>query len=118
MHPGNSTTLETLQISTTYVNSWKKKNELSRQMFVTSIGVLSFLKKMTKKFDKLTVTKAFTPAELHYHFTYKEIRAIMKVIKKFKFHLIGHHFLIETDLMSFSQMLKFIQKSIPSAQLL
>ena len=61
---------------------------------------------------------AFSPAELHYHSTYKEILAIKKSIEKFEFHLIGHHFLIETDMMSFPNMLKFKQKHLPKAQLL
>ena len=61
---------------------------------------------------------AFTPAELHYHSIDKETRAIMKAIKKFKFHFIRHHFLIKTDLMSFPQMVKFKQKALPPAQLL
>lgn len=63
-------------------------------------------------------TGAFSPAELHYHSTYKEILAIKRAIEKFEFHLIGHHFLIETDMISFPNMLKFKQKLLPKEKLL
>ncbi|KAK8492338.1 hypothetical protein V6N11_066149 [Hibiscus sabdariffa] len=60
----------------------------------------------------------FFDAEIHYHSTFKEILAIKKAISKFEFHLIGHHFLVEMDMSSFPQMIKFKQKIIPNPQLL
>lgn len=41
-----------------------------------------------------------------------------KGISKFEFHLIGCHFLIEMDMSSFPNMLKFKQKDVPHPQLL
>ncbi|KAK8579604.1 hypothetical protein V6N12_069919 [Hibiscus sabdariffa] len=58
----------------------------------------------------------FSDAEIHYHFTFKEILAVKKGISKFEFHLIGHHFLVEIDMSS--QIIKFKQKIIPNPQLL
>ncbi|KAE8667738.1 hypothetical protein F3Y22_tig00112383pilonHSYRG00545 [Hibiscus syriacus] len=60
----------------------------------------------------------FSDAEIHYHSTFKEILAVKKGITKFEFHLIGYHFLVEMDMSSFPQMLKFKQKVIPNPQLL
>ena len=60
----------------------------------------------------------FTNAKKHYHSTFKEILAVKKGITKFEFHLIGHHFLVEMDMSSFPQMLKFKQKIVPHPQLL
>ncbi|KAK9010520.1 hypothetical protein V6N11_043404 [Hibiscus sabdariffa] len=60
----------------------------------------------------------FSDAEIHYHSTFKEILAVKKAISKFEFHLIGHHFLVEMDMSSFPQMLKFKQKTVPHPQLL
>ncbi|KAK8501657.1 hypothetical protein V6N12_002395 [Hibiscus sabdariffa] len=60
----------------------------------------------------------FTEAEIHYHSTFKEILAVKKAISKFEFHLIGYHFLVEMDMSTFPQMLKFKQKIIPNPQLL
>ncbi|KAK9025763.1 hypothetical protein V6N11_038620 [Hibiscus sabdariffa] len=60
----------------------------------------------------------FSDAEIHYHSTFKEILAVKKAISKFEFHLIGHHFLVEMDMSSFPQMLKFKHKIIPNPQLL
>ncbi|KAK9032661.1 hypothetical protein V6N11_056919 [Hibiscus sabdariffa] len=60
----------------------------------------------------------FSDAEIHYHSTFKEILAVKKAISKFEFHLIGHHFLVEMDMSSFPQMIKFKQKIIPNPQLL
>ncbi|KAL0283736.1 UNVERIFIED_CONTAM: polyprotein [Sesamum radiatum] len=39
----------------------------------------------------------FKDSEKHYHAVYKEILAIKYGIKKFEFHLIGHHFTIMMD---------------------
>jgi len=55
---------------------------------------------------------------MNYHSTFKEILAVKNGIKKFEFHLIGHHFLVELDMTSFSHMTKFKQKQIPNSQLL
>ncbi|KAK9008527.1 hypothetical protein V6N11_075416 [Hibiscus sabdariffa] len=55
-------------------------------------------------------------AEIHYHSTFKEILAIKKAVSKFEFHLIRHHFLVEMDMSSFPQMLKFKQKTVPHPQ--
>ncbi|KAK9011411.1 hypothetical protein V6N11_044262 [Hibiscus sabdariffa] len=60
----------------------------------------------------------FSDSEIHYHSTFKEILAVKKRIAKFEFHLIGHHFLVEMDMSSFPQMIKFKQKIIPNSQLL
>ncbi|KAF8011959.1 hypothetical protein BT93_I0169 [Corymbia citriodora subsp. variegata] len=60
----------------------------------------------------------FSQAEIYYHSTFKEILAVKYGIKKFEFHLIGHHFLVEMDMSSFPQMLKFKQKQVPHPQLL
>ena len=48
---------------------------------------------------------AFKPLELQYHSTFKEILAIKHRIEKFQFHLLGHNFLVEMDMSSFSKML-------------
>lgn len=42
----------------------------------------------------------------------------LKVVFDWTSSSIGHHFLIETDMMSFPNMLKFKQKHLPKAQLL
>ncbi|KAK9047390.1 hypothetical protein V6N11_053236 [Hibiscus sabdariffa] len=63
-------------------------------------------------------SERFSEAEIHYHSTFKEILAVKKAISKFEFHLIGYHFLVEMDMSSFPQMLKFKQKIIPNPQLL
>ncbi|KAG8492315.1 hypothetical protein CXB51_009806 [Gossypium anomalum] len=60
----------------------------------------------------------FSDAEIHYHSTFKEILAVKKGIAKFEFHLRGYQFLIEMDMSSFPQMLKFKQKVVPHPQLL
>ncbi|KAK8562834.1 hypothetical protein V6N12_010900 [Hibiscus sabdariffa] len=60
----------------------------------------------------------FSDAKIHYHSTFKEILAVKKGISKFEFHLSGHHFLVEMDMSSFPQMIKFKQKIIPNPQLL
>jgi len=59
----------------------------------------------------------FFQAEMHYHSIFKEILAVTNEIKKFEFHLIGHHFMVEMDMASFPQMTKFKQQ-IAHSQLL
>ena len=39
----------------------------------------------------------FKDSQLHYHSFFKELLAIKMGIQKFEIHLIGHHFLVETD---------------------
>ncbi|KAL4574405.1 hypothetical protein LXL04_021234 [Taraxacum kok-saghyz] len=47
----------------------------------------------------------FKVSEQHYHSRFKEILAVKRGIEKFRFHLIGHEFLIEMDMASFPPML-------------
>ena len=61
---------------------------------------------------------AFKPSELHYHSTFKEILAVKHGIGKFQFHLLGHNFLVETNMSSFSKILQFERKMLPLPQLL
>ena len=49
---------------------------------------------------------AFSHAQQHYHSTMKELLAIKMGISKLKFHLIGHHFIVETDFVASRGMLK------------
>ena len=60
----------------------------------------------------------FSDPQLHYHSTLKEIIAVKKGIEKFQFHLIGHHFIVQSDMKAFPQMLNFKNKTIPPPQLL
>ena len=60
----------------------------------------------------------FKDSEKHYHVIYKEILAIKYGIKKFKFHLIGHHFHIRLDNSSFPKILEFKNRTLPDKQLL
>lgn len=43
----------------------------------------------------------FKDLEIHYHSTFKKILAVKYAIKKFNYHLIGHHFLIECDMSAY-----------------
>ena len=47
----------------------------------------------------------------------KELLAVKKAMKKFEFHLIGYHFLVETDFSGFQGMLTFKNKRVLNAQL-
>ncbi|GMN66645.1 hypothetical protein TIFTF001_035713 [Ficus carica] len=49
----------------------------------------------------------FKDSQLHHHSTFKELLAIKQGILKFEFHLIGNHFLVETDFAASKGMLKF-----------
>ena len=60
----------------------------------------------------------FVDAEKDYHVIYKEILAVKYGIKKFKFHLISHNFLIRMDNSSFPKILDFKNKWLPDKQLL
>ncbi len=60
---------------------------------------------------------SFSDSQIHYHSTMKELLAVKKAIEKFEFHLIGHHFLVETDFSGFQGMLTFKNKRVLNAQL-
>ena len=60
----------------------------------------------------------FNESEKHYHVIDKEILVIKYGIQKFKFHLIGHNFLIRLDNSSFPKILKFKNKILPNKHLL
>ena len=60
----------------------------------------------------------FSESECHYHFTFKEIQGVKYAIKKFEFHLIGHHFKVVMDCSSFPKMLEFKGKTLPHPQLI
>ncbi|KAK9043368.1 hypothetical protein V6N11_071713 [Hibiscus sabdariffa] len=81
-------------------------------------GAILFEEKDNKRHHCGYKSGRFSDAEIHYHSTFKEILAVKKAISKFEFHLIGHHFLMEMDMSSFPQMLKFKQKTVPHPQLL
>ncbi|KAH9763298.1 hypothetical protein KPL70_001116 [Citrus sinensis] len=49
----------------------------------------------------------FSDTQKHYHSVFKEIRAVKNGIKKFEYHLIGHHFLIRMDSLAFPNILNF-----------
>ena len=52
-------------------------------------------------------SSTFKESQLHYHSTFKELLAIKQGIMKFEFHLIGHHFLVETDFAASKGMIRF-----------
>ncbi|KAK9186437.1 hypothetical protein WN944_020772 [Citrus x changshan-huyou] len=60
----------------------------------------------------------FKDSEKNYHVIYKEILAIKYGIKKFKFHLISHTFLINMDNSFFPRIFDFKNKLLPDKQLL
>ncbi|KAH9801898.1 hypothetical protein KPL71_001196 [Citrus sinensis] len=49
----------------------------------------------------------FSNTQKHYHSVFKEILAVKNGIKKFEYHLIGHHFLIRMDSSAFPNILNF-----------
>ncbi|KAH9734792.1 hypothetical protein KPL71_017508 [Citrus sinensis] len=49
----------------------------------------------------------FSDTQKHYHSIFKEILAVKHGIKKFEYHLIGHHFLIRMDSLAFPNILNF-----------
>ena len=59
-------------------------------------------------------SEQFKDSEKNYHVIYKEILAVKYGIKKFKFHLISHKFLIS----SFPRIFDFKNKLLPDKQLL
>ncbi|KAH9734653.1 hypothetical protein KPL71_017444 [Citrus sinensis] len=49
----------------------------------------------------------FSDTQKHYHSVFKEILAVKNGIKKFEYHLIGHHFLIRMDSSAFPNIFHF-----------
>ncbi|KAL4281917.1 hypothetical protein GQ457_03G000800 [Hibiscus cannabinus] len=104
-----------------YKSSQKDVEEESATMTDASDkywGAILFEEKNKKRYLCGYKSGRFSDAEIHYHSTFKEILAVKKAISKFEFHLIGHHFLVEMDMSSFPQMLRFKQKTVPHPQLL
>ncbi|KAH9680140.1 hypothetical protein KPL71_026434 [Citrus sinensis] len=60
----------------------------------------------------------FSDTQKHYHSVFKEILAVKNGIKKFEYHLIGHHFLIRMDSSSFPNIFHFKGKTVPEKMLL
>ncbi|KAH9680194.1 hypothetical protein KPL71_026462 [Citrus sinensis] len=60
----------------------------------------------------------FSDTQKHYHSVFKEILAVKNGIKKFEYHLIGHHFLIRMDSSVFPNILNFKGKTVPKKMLL
>ena len=60
---------------------------------------------------------SFSYSQIYYHSTMKELLAVKKAIEKFEFHLVGHHFLVETNFSGFQMMLTFKNKRVLKAQL-
>ncbi|KAH9697723.1 hypothetical protein KPL71_023728 [Citrus sinensis] len=55
----------------------------------------------------------FSDTQKHYHSVFKEILAVKNGIKKFEYHLIGHHFLIRMDSSAFPNIFHFKGKIVP-----
>ncbi|KAH9780622.1 hypothetical protein KPL71_008144 [Citrus sinensis] len=60
----------------------------------------------------------FSDTQKHYHSVFKEILAVKNGIKKFEYHLIGHHFLIRMDSSAFPNILNFKGKTVLEKMLL
>ncbi|KAH9769471.1 hypothetical protein KPL71_012012 [Citrus sinensis] len=60
----------------------------------------------------------FSDTQKHYHSVFKEILAVKNGIKKFEYHLIGHHFLIRKDSSAFPNIFHFKGKTVPEKMLL
>ncbi|KAH9792706.1 hypothetical protein KPL71_004238 [Citrus sinensis] len=60
----------------------------------------------------------FSETQKHYHSVFKEILAVKNGIKKFEYHLIGHHFLIRMDSSAFPNIFHFKGKIVPEKMLL
>ncbi|KAH9716984.1 hypothetical protein KPL71_021659 [Citrus sinensis] len=60
----------------------------------------------------------FSDTQKHYHSVFKEILAVKNDIKKFEYHLVGHHFLIRMDSSTFPNILNFKGKTVPEKMLL
>ncbi|KAH9724644.1 hypothetical protein KPL70_007561 [Citrus sinensis] len=57
-------------------------------------------------------SRQFSDTQKHYHSVFKEILAVKNGIKKFEYHLIGHHFLIRMDSSAFPNILNFKEKPL------
>ncbi|KAL0455329.1 UNVERIFIED_CONTAM: polyprotein [Sesamum latifolium] len=68
-------------------------------------GAILIEKENEKKYFCGHASGQFKDSEKHYHAIYKEILAMKYGIKKFEFHLIGHHFTILMDNTSFSKIM-------------
>lgn len=71
-----------------------------------------------KKFYCGHASGQFKEAEKHYHTTYKEVLIVKNGIKKFDFHLRGHHFEVQMDNSSFPKIMDFKNKLPPEPQIL
>ncbi|KAH9697713.1 hypothetical protein KPL71_023722 [Citrus sinensis] len=60
----------------------------------------------------------FSDTQKHYHSVFKEILAVKNGIKKFEYHLIGHHFLIRMESSAFPNIFHFKGKTVPEKMLL
>ncbi|KAH9792689.1 hypothetical protein KPL71_004228 [Citrus sinensis] len=60
----------------------------------------------------------FSDTQKHYYSVFKEILAVKNGIKKFEYHLIGHHFLIRMDNSAFPNIFHFKGKTVPEKMLL
>ncbi|KAH9697867.1 hypothetical protein KPL71_023791 [Citrus sinensis] len=60
----------------------------------------------------------FSDTQKHYNSVFKEILAVQNSIKKFEYHLIGHHFLIRMDSSAFPNIFHFKGKTVPEKVLL
>ncbi|KAH9697717.1 hypothetical protein KPL71_023724 [Citrus sinensis] len=58
-------------------------------------------------------SRQFLDTQKHYHSVFKEILAVKNGIKKFEYHLIGHHFLIRMDSSAFPNILNFKDSQDP-----
>ncbi|KAH9752125.1 hypothetical protein KPL71_014576 [Citrus sinensis] len=58
----------------------------------------------------------FSETQKHYHSVFKEILAVKNGIKKFEYHMIGHHFLIRMDSSAFPNIFHFKVKHIKGSQ--
>ncbi|KAH9782950.1 hypothetical protein KPL71_009129 [Citrus sinensis] len=60
----------------------------------------------------------FSDTQKHYHSVFNEILAVKNGIKKFEYHLIGHHFLIRMDSSAFPNIFHSKGKIVPEKMLL
>ena len=84
-------------------------------MPVMITGVPSFLKRSMEYVISMHMQ---ADNSKNYHVIYKEILAVKYGIKKFKFHLISHKFLINMDNSSFPRIFDLKNKLLPDKQLL
>ncbi|KAH9697764.1 hypothetical protein KPL71_023747 [Citrus sinensis] len=93
-------------------------NNINSLTQVMNHGVPSSSKNsMTRDTLSLTLVDIFL-TQKHYHSVFKEILAVKNGIKKFEYHLFGHHFLIRMDSSAFPNILNFKGKTVPEKMLL